>query len=74
MLALPEHVQHANAWQHAARLAIAARQSPGPRAIAALTDQIELALFLHGRLDLSADKRPPAGSIRTRPPARRKQA
>lgn len=69
MLALPKAVQLRNEWQHAARLCMAARESPSARAIAALTEQLELALMLSFRLDLAADKKPPAPSVRRDAPA-----
>jgi hypothetical protein len=74
MLTLPEAVAMLTNWQHAARLCVAARERPTPRIIAEFTDQLELALTLSWRLDLSAHpKRPPAPSIRAASrPARRR--
>jgi len=66
MLSLSEQTARLNHWQHAARLCMAARERPSVLAIAELTDQLELALVLSFRLDLSFHaKRPPAPSIRT---------
>jgi hypothetical protein len=52
MLALPDEIAERQAWQHAAALAIEARKTPTKVALAALTRQIELALFTTYRLDL----------------------
>jgi hypothetical protein len=65
MLGLPRHVALWPHWQHAAWLCTAAMERPTARAVAKLTDQLELALVMSSRLDLSAQpKRPPAPSIR----------
>jgi hypothetical protein len=63
MTALPEGVAHTNAWQRTAELAISARERAEPAIIAALTDQLDLALFITYRADLGAMKRPPAPSL-----------
>lgn len=64
ILALPRKVALLMHWQHAARLGLAALKQPSVRAIAELTNQLELALMLSFRLDLSAEpKRAPAPSI-----------
>ena len=63
MLALPKRVVGLTHWQQAARLWMAARERPSVRAIVELTEQLELALTLSFRLDVSADKRRPARSI-----------
>lgn len=72
MMALPEAVAGTNAWQHAARLAMAVRSDPEAGAIGELTAQLELALFLTFRSELSTPKRPPAPSVRRRSAARRR--
>lgn len=46
IVALPEHHQARNAWQHAAHLLLEGASAE------TVTDQVELALFLAGRLDL----------------------
>jgi len=72
MLGLPRHVALWPHWQHAAWLCTAALERPTARAVAKLTDQLEFALMMSARLDLSAQpKRPPAPSIRL---ARRQRA
>jgi hypothetical protein len=62
MLALPKRVVLQTHWQNAARLWMAARERPSVHAIADLTEQLELALMLSFRLDVSADKRSAARS------------
>ena len=62
MLALPKRVVVLTHWQQAARLWMAAHERPSVRAIADLTEQLELALTLSLRLDVSAGKRPLARS------------
>ncbi len=74
MLALPGPVALLTHWQHAARLCMGATEAPTAHAIAALTDQLELALMLSWRLDLSVvTKRPPAASVRTAAPRSRRR-
>lgn len=63
MLSLPKRVVGLTHWQHAARLWMAAHERPSVRAIVDLTEQLELALTLSFRLDVSADKQRPARSI-----------
>src|SRR5689334_11155735 len=64
MLALPKRVVLLTHWQQVARLWMAARERPSVRAIADLTEQLELALTLSLRLDVSADKRRPEREIK----------
>ena len=59
MLARPKAVALLTHWQHAARLSMTLRERPSARAIADFTQQMELALMLSWRLNLTADKRPP---------------
>jgi hypothetical protein len=56
LLALPDDIADRQAWQHAAALAIDARETPTKAALVALTRQIELALLTTYRLDLSVDR------------------
>lgn len=67
MLALPAGIASRQAWEHAAEgagprgqypaeLAMAARTQPDAAAIAALTRQLEVALFTTYRLDVEADR------------------
>lgn len=65
MLALPERIGLQSTWQRAARLCLEAQQAPADlAAIAALTEQVDLALFLTGRLDIDGWKKPAALSVR----------
>ena len=50
ILALPAAVQRRNQWQHTAKLTIEAAAGGD---VEAATDQLKLALFLDGKLDLS---------------------
>jgi hypothetical protein len=64
-------------WHRPARLCLTAHERPALRAIAELTDQLELARLLSWRVDLSTTpKRPPAPSVKAArkpaaPPERR---
>jgi hypothetical protein len=51
MLVLPPDVAAWNAWQRAAALAIEASENPTPRALGALTAQLNLALFTTYQLE-----------------------
>ena len=51
MMALPADIAARNVWQHAAALAIDARDKPTRASIEALTVQLHLALFTTYRLD-----------------------
>lgn len=53
MLELPDSIAEWNAWQHAAKLLLAASEAPTKVAIGAATDQVERALFLSYRMDLA---------------------
>src|SRR4051812_37041766 len=52
-VALPDHVAARRAWQHAAQLLLEAAEDPTDAAIAAATDQVNLALFLTYREDMT---------------------
>jgi hypothetical protein len=72
ILELPDRIAMQTVWQHAARLAIEAREHPTAEMQAARTEQLELALFMTARLDLNAEwKRPPASSVRASPRLRK---
>ena len=72
LLSLSEPTARLNHWQHAAKLCIAASERPSARTIAELTDQLELALMLSFRLDLSVHKKAPALSVRESTRVRRR--
>ena len=53
MLELPEDMAGRQVWQHAGHLLLAAAESPAKAAIEGATKQLDLALFLSFRLDMS---------------------
>jgi hypothetical protein len=53
MLELPEEMAGRQVWQHAGKLLLAAADAPEKAAIAGATKQLDLALFLSFRLDMS---------------------
>jgi hypothetical protein len=53
MLELPEDVAGHLVWQHAGRLMLAAAENPTKAAIDTATKQLELALFVTYRQDMS---------------------
>ena len=56
LISLPGVIATVQAWELAAALALAAREHPTDAALDEFTRQLELALFVTHRLDLSADR------------------
>ena len=53
MLGLPPSVAEWNAWQQASKLILAASEDSSEESIGAATDQLEVALFVTYRQDMS---------------------